>query len=68
MDRDEFHNTYIHFEANNVTGQIGTVKELNETIDGETTHLLQWTMTPDEMWANADKDVTHECYYKVAET
>ena len=68
MDRDEFHNTYTHFEANNVTGQIGTVKELNETIDGETTHLLQWTMTPDEMWANADKDVTHECYYKVAET
>ena len=68
MDRDEFHNTYTHFEANNVTGQIGTVKELNETIDGETTHLLQWTMNPDEMWANADKDVTHECYYKVAET
>ena len=68
MDRDEFHNTYTYFEANNVTGQVGTVKELKETIDGETTHLLQWTMTPDEMWANADKDVTHECYYKVAET
>ena len=68
MDRDEFHNTYTYFNANNATGQVGTVEELTENIDGETTHLLQWTMTPDEMWANADKDVTHECYYKVAET
>ena len=68
MDRDEFHNTYKHFDANNVTGQVGTVKELKETTAGETTHLIEWTMTPDEMWNNADKDVTHECYYKVDAT
>ncbi|WP_218485676.1 hypothetical protein [Segatella copri] len=68
MDRDEFHNTYTYFDANNVTGQVGTVKERKETTAGETTHLIEWTMTPDEMWANADKDVTHECFYKVAST
>ena len=68
MDRDEFHNTYTYFDANNVTGQVGNVKERNETTKGETTHLIEWTMTPDEMWANADKDVTHECFYKVAST
>ena len=66
MDRDEFHNTYTYFDANNITGQVGTVRELKETTEGETTHLIEWTMTPDEMWDNADKDVTHECYYKVA--
>ena len=68
MDRDEFHNTYKYFDANNVPGQVGTVKELKETTAGETTHLLEWTMTPNEMWDNADKDVTHECYYKVDAT
>ena len=68
MDRDEFHNTYKYFDANNVPGQVGTVKELKETTAGETTHLIEWTMTPNEMWDNADKDVTHECYYKVDAT
>lgn len=67
MDRDEFHSTYTFCdEANNAEGNVGTVTELNETVNGETTHLLQWTITNDDLWKNAGKTVKHVVYYRTA--
>ncbi len=68
MDRDEFHSFYSYFDANNNTeGNVGTVKELTEQVDGETTHLLEWTITNDDLWKNAGKTVKHVVYYRTAQ-
>lgn len=68
MDRDEFHSFYSYFDANNNTeGNVGTVKELTEQVDGETTHLLEWTITNDDLWKNAGKTVKHMVYYRTAQ-
>jgi hypothetical protein len=68
MDRDEFHSFYKFFDAaNNAEGNVGTVSELTETVDGETTHLLQWTITNDDLWKNAGKTVKHVVYYRTAQ-
>lgn len=67
MDRIEFHATYPYFDAqNNTTGNVGIVKELFDTQNGETTHLIQWTLTPNEMWELAGKQVTHTVKYMTA--
>lgn len=67
MDRDEFHSFYTFFDAaNNAEGNVGTVTELNETVNGETTHLLQWTITNDDLWKNAGNEVKHVVYYRTA--
>jgi hypothetical protein len=68
MDRDLFHNTYKVFDAQNgVAGQIGTVKELTETIDGETTHLIQWIVPNDSLWNHGGEAMTRTVYYRAAD-
>jgi hypothetical protein len=69
MDRDEFHNTYTYFDAqNDVKGNVGTVTELKETTQGETTHLLRWTVDQDTLWKYAGNEVTHVVYYRPNES
>ena len=65
LGRDDFHKTYSKFDENNgAKGEVGKVEEITEDIDGETTHILKWTVTAEEMWANAGKEVVHTVYYK----
>jgi hypothetical protein len=68
MDRDEFHSSYTFFDsANSAEGNVGTVEELKEEKKGETTHLLKWTITNDDLWKNAGKEVKHVVYYRTKE-
>lgn len=67
MDRDEFHSFYKVFDsANGAEGNVGTVTELTEKTTGETTHLLEWTITNDDLWKNAGNTVKHVVYYRTA--
>ena len=67
MDRDRFHNKYAVFDAQNgANGNVGTVTELKNTERGVTTYLLEWTLTNDEMWKNAGKEITHKVLYKTS--
>lgn len=68
MDRDDFHNTYKVFDAQDgKAGQVGKVEEVTETVGDVTTHVLKWTLTNDEMWKNADKEeLTRTVYYRTA--
>lgn len=63
MEKKDFHNFYKYFE--DVEGY-GTVKELIDDKNSETTHLIQWTLTPDQMWAKANEEVTHTVRYATA--
>lgn len=68
MDRDAFHALYNSFDAQNgVSGNDGTCKELTENVDGETTHLIAWTITEADAWNAAKaggRDLQHTVIYK----
>lgn len=68
MDRDDFHNTYKVFDAQDgKDDQVGKVEEVTENVGDVTTHVLKWTLTNDEMWKNADKEeLTRTVYYRTA--
>jgi len=42
----------------------GVVKEIVDTHNGETTHLLQWAIALDTLWAHAGENVEHVIAYK----
>jgi len=71
LSKDEFHARYTAFDdvvwanENSIVTDLGTVAELTETVDGTTTHLLEWTITEDQMWAHAGEAVTNRIYYRV---
>ena len=65
LTKDEFHTNYPTFTDDAVTGDVGTVTELNDDpgADDQNTHVLQWTFTADQLWANAGKTVTNFISY-----
>ena len=67
MSKAEFHAMYTAFDDKVVEGDLGTVVEKVETIKGETTHLLEWTISNEDMWKHAGKAVSNTIYYRVAE-
>ena len=67
LSKAEFHAMYTFFEDFAAETDLGTVVEKTETIEGETTHILEWTITNEEMWENAGKEVSNVIYYRVAE-
>ncbi len=65
MHKDKFHTTYPYFYdygANQTLADLGTCEE---TVDPETqaTHVIEWTISKDLLWANADKTLTHRVRY-----
>lgn len=67
MSKAEFHAMYTKFDDKVVEGDLGTVTEKIETIKGETTHLLEWTISNEDMWKYAGQAVSNTIYYRVAE-
>lgn len=64
LSRDEFHNKYkLNTEYTN-KDNVGTVKELSESVAGVTSYNLEWTLTDQQIWDNAEKDVNYICQYK----
>ena len=72
MTKLEFHALYNIFDPNAVAGQVGTVIEEvapNPATGG--THVIKWTLTPDEIWniahnAPADVELTRTVFYRNA--
>ena len=68
--KDEFHNHYQFFkDMANATYQgktdVGTVKELNsgDNSSQEGTHVLQWTISEQELWDHAGEEVSNVVRY-----
>ncbi len=68
LSKAEFHALYSRFEDVVETADLGEVIHKTETIEGETTHLLVWTITNQEMWENAGKAVSNTVYFRIAGT
>ena len=75
MAKDEFHALYNQFNADYVLQDakgkdlwknIGTVEEV-ENPETEATHILKWTITADEAWENAGKEIVHYVAYQNAD-
>ncbi len=57
LTKEQFHNLYDSFEANNVEGQLGQVAESAE-------HVISWTITDAEIFdLEAGATVSHVCKY-----
>ena len=68
MSKTEFHSYYQSFSDEAVTGDVGTVTEVNtgDNSTQEGTHVLQWTITEADLWAHAGETVTNVVRYAVA--
>ena len=68
MSKTEFHNYYQSFSDVTVTGDVGTVTEVNtgDNSTQEGTHVLQWKITEADLWAHAGETVTNVVRYAVA--
>ena len=70
LSYDEFYKTYPASKTKlNPTGDdyktnVGTVDDVEETINGVPTRLLEWTLQPEELWANAGKEIQHVVLYQ----
>ena len=67
LSKAEFHALYPAFEDVVLENELGEVEHMTETIEGETTHLLKWTITNADMWENAGEEVSNVVYFRVAE-
>ena len=65
MSKDQFHTTYPYFVDYGVAQNPVDLGACVETTDPETqaTHVIQWTISKDLLWANADKTLTHRVRY-----
>ena len=71
LGKDQFHGLYDKFIANYVVKDdkgkeiknIGTVEEV-ENPEVEGTHILSWTISKEEAWENAGKEVVHYVAYQ----
>ncbi len=68
MSKDEFHTIYPKSYDINWTGDVGTVVEKIDWLDQteEGTHVLEWTISNDDLWKYAGKTVTNRYRYMTA--
>ena len=65
FSKDEFHTLYPKSYDINWTGDVGTVVENKDWLDGteEGTHILVWTISNDDLWKYAGQTVTNRFRY-----
>jgi len=62
MSKSEFHQNYPYFEDIPETSQLGTANDEFEK-GNESTHVISWTLSADEIWNNPNTDITNKVRY-----
>lgn len=65
MSKTEFHSYYTYFEDRAESEDVGTVQEINtgDNSSQEGTHVLEWTISEQELWEHAGETVTNVVRY-----